>query len=236
MLKTSTANGEGQPSLLNEVPHVLRRGTSLPASETECAVLPSTPGEIPLSQFPQTGALDQQVRRSQGDQAVITIWMNSTGHEVAMCQMCMTCLKTGQGCLMVAMPHICAWPQAHSSSVVISPIFAVPITLSHLACQTSWMAGQMEENRSLKGRGASMSRTKSSGSHHLICSLIPLYRHVFRNPAKLNVVTLSSWKEGLEQARRKSLDRERWRLFCRGTLLWGDVLGGSKASELQIDR
>ncbi len=36
---------------------------------------------------------------------------------------------------------------------------------------------------------------------------------------------------GLDQARKECLDRERWRLFCRGLHLW-DNLGGNEASEL----
>ncbi len=37
---------------------------------------------------------------------------------------------------------------------------------------------------------------------------------------------------GLEQARRQSMERETWRFFCRGL---GDAFGGSKASELLTD-
>ncbi len=36
---------------------------------------------------------------------------------------------------------------------------------------------------------------------------------------------------GPDQARRECLDRERWKLFCRGHPA-GDVPGGSEASEL----
>ncbi len=41
--------------------------------------------------------------------------------------------------------------------------------------------------------------------------------------------------EGLEQAKREYLDRERWKLFCHGHIPLREALGGSKMLE-PIDR
>ncbi len=42
-------------------------------------------------------------------------------------------------------------------------------------------------------------------------------------------------ENGLEWARRESMDRERWRFVCRGHPLGGDTSGGSEVSELLTD-
>ena len=50
--------------------------------------------EIPFTQIPQTGALDQQVPHSQGNPAIITIWLGISGHEEAVSGFCVTHSQT----------------------------------------------------------------------------------------------------------------------------------------------
>lgn len=87
--------------------------------ETENSVVSPKPGEIQLSQVPQTEALGHQVSHRQGDKAVITMRVNTTGHEVTMCYKPVS----WQGCRTIMHGH------GRTTLAMISHIFVVATIL-----------------------------------------------------------------------------------------------------------
>lgn len=69
-------------------------------------LLHTTPRKVLLTHVPQPAALDQQVPHTDGDQADITVRLNTSIQEVSMCEMYTARLKTGQCCLMATPSHM----------------------------------------------------------------------------------------------------------------------------------